>query len=735
MERELYCCTSQQRDGDSANITQDDQNLGSKPLKNISVQTGEEFSPEFLRDHSKSRGTPSMKDVDQIPKNIPIRRRRRDSETRLESSDFSPSKGYGFDVEYNTYLNGVSRHYREFQAGPEHQRKFSDDIDRAGPPFYSSDSPNSYQSYIEGSRYQDRPFSGKMKFLCSFGGRILPRPSDGKLRYVGGETRVISIRKNLTYFELLKKTTATCTHPHIIKYQLPGEDLDALVSVCSDEDLHHMIEEYHDLERTSQRLRLFLVSTCDPESPCSLEARTMQQSDADYQYVFAVNGMLDPSHQRSSSRESLSSHLGGILDGSPTLQRDFPTPFVHSDKKNGGSFSNLKAALSSSTSQPINVPKSYYIRGYEDATCPDGCEYTRKYTMDNSLVIGSPNKNSHMLESHATPTLLSHFRNPSTGFDSPTYHLGGFDERRGFLDALQRQDAERANLSLEERRDESHLSSVVERLPSIAVSNSSQEWVRQHKPIAQEKYQTLGNKDQLSPEIQDVNKEWIKKREATFDQNNENHATSDEYASDADFPTQRQNLAKIMCPPDSNRTSHVPISLSRVNRGNDSASSCNSVEDSREVWQELPGNYQLSQSELESPFKSQKSTNEWKHYISDAIDCRDEFSLGQEVSVHEEKMDNYHERRLKDSDHIVQKEKPGMDSNKKLNSRKSILLHSKSSDNCHETGMLVVGEEASSSVSHSKAIPHIRGEHVDGNESPGEETEAESASPESGHEV
>ena len=44
----------------------------------------------------------------------------------------------------------------------------------------------------------------------------------------------------------MRKTSAICNQPHTIKYQLPGEGLDALISVCSDEDLHHMIEEYQE---------------------------------------------------------------------------------------------------------------------------------------------------------------------------------------------------------------------------------------------------------------------------------------------------------------------------------------------------------------------------------------------------------------------------------------------------------------------------------------------------------
>jgi hypothetical protein len=37
--------------------------------------------------------------------------------------------------------------------------------------------------------------SGVIKFLCSYGGKILPRRHDSKLRYVGGHTRVLTIHR------------------------------------------------------------------------------------------------------------------------------------------------------------------------------------------------------------------------------------------------------------------------------------------------------------------------------------------------------------------------------------------------------------------------------------------------------------------------------------------------------------------------------------------------------------
>ena len=130
-----------------------------------------------------------------------------------------------------------------------------------------------------------------MKFLCSFGGRILPRPCDGKLRYVGGQTRILRIRKDISWQELMQKALQIYNQVHAIKYQLPGEDLDALVSVSSDEDLQNMMEECnHLLDREgSQKLRMFLFSMSDLED--AQFGLSSIGDDSEIQYVVAVNGM------------------------------------------------------------------------------------------------------------------------------------------------------------------------------------------------------------------------------------------------------------------------------------------------------------------------------------------------------------------------------------------------------------------------------------------------------------
>ncbi|CDO99407.1 unnamed protein product [Coffea canephora] len=400
------------------NVVPSDENCRHNSGLNVSLQTGEEFSEEFLRERLTPR-RPVIIDAFQQQQNrmgINIAQsrplvyedltgllglQRKDSESGTELSEFSPQGGgYALDAENRESFGGANRYRMEYTTtNGQQQGRLSDgsNIDRtlSGLSIYPSDSPYAYQPHNSGLGYTDGSFPGKMKFLCSFGGRILPRPKDGKLRYVGGETRIMSIRKNLTYSELVRKTAAICNQPHTIKYQLPGEDLDALISVSSDEDLHHMIEEYHDLERTSQRLRIFLISSNDPESPCSFEARTGPQGDADYQYVVAVNGMLDPSPWRSSSRESLGSQMGNALDSSP-VQRDSPISFHPLEVPDGGSSSNRmsnpsskvqvfntpqypsKSILSSSVSPvpvQINDPRSCYTKLYEDMTRSNAYEF------------------------------------------------------------------------------------------------------------------------------------------------------------------------------------------------------------------------------------------------------------------------------------------------------------------------------------------------------------------------
>ncbi|KAB2633302.1 hypothetical protein D8674_029549 [Pyrus ussuriensis x Pyrus communis] len=83
-----------------------------------------------------------------------------------------------------------------------------------------------------------------LKLLCSYGGKILPRHSDGTLRYVGGHNRVLSVDSSITYTELMVKLAELCGYSVELRCPLPNGDLETLISVKSDEDLANIIEEY-----------------------------------------------------------------------------------------------------------------------------------------------------------------------------------------------------------------------------------------------------------------------------------------------------------------------------------------------------------------------------------------------------------------------------------------------------------------------------------------------------------
>ncbi|OMO52255.1 Phox/Bem1p [Corchorus capsularis] len=142
----------------------------------------------------------------------------------------------------------------------------------------------------------DDSVSGKkVKFLCSFGGKILPRPSDGMLRYVGGQTRIISLRRDVSFNDFMQKMVDTYGQPVIVKYQLPDEDLDALVSISCSDDLDNMMDEYEKVvERSSDgsaKLRVFLFSASELDPSGMVQFGDLH--DSGQKYVEAVNGIID----------------------------------------------------------------------------------------------------------------------------------------------------------------------------------------------------------------------------------------------------------------------------------------------------------------------------------------------------------------------------------------------------------------------------------------------------------
>ncbi|KAG2638373.1 hypothetical protein PVAP13_2NG588100 [Panicum virgatum] len=157
----------------------------------------------------------------------------------------------------------------------------------AFPPFseiksQGSNKRNPQEIYDSGST--------RMKFLCNFGGRFLPRPIDGKLRYVGGEKHLIQISRGISWQGLISKTTKLIRQAHIVKYHLPGEQVNVLISVASDDDVHHMIDECIVLEESKERPAMYLFTDEDDEHHVHFVVGSSSDEDTEAKYIALING-------------------------------------------------------------------------------------------------------------------------------------------------------------------------------------------------------------------------------------------------------------------------------------------------------------------------------------------------------------------------------------------------------------------------------------------------------------
>ncbi|CAL9134421.1 unnamed protein product [Musa textilis] len=168
----------------------------------------------------------------------------------------------------------------------------------AGISSSASSSCASYSSFGDVSVKSTRPC---IKFLCSYGGKILPRYPDGKLRYAGGYTRV-AVGRSISFSELQVKLRELCGWGGTVslRCQLPTEDLDALVSVTSDDDLADLVEEYDIASRdrlSPLKIRAFLLLLLQNQSHHPSEPTASAMSPCTRPGIFAPTAMAAHEHQ------------------------------------------------------------------------------------------------------------------------------------------------------------------------------------------------------------------------------------------------------------------------------------------------------------------------------------------------------------------------------------------------------------------------------------------------------
>ncbi|XP_030516790.2 uncharacterized protein LOC115730297 [Rhodamnia argentea] len=211
-----------------------------------------------------------------------------------------------------------------------------------------------------------------------------------------------------------KLTTTQIDADMVLKYQVASEDLDALVSVRSDEDLKHMLDEYDRHESSGNpRLRAFLF----PANPTVIESQTafVEPQAQEQRYIDAINGIfrtvpnvkITPLHgnrttfsissacssPKSPSPDSCRSIDGGTAHETITFNgqhhgRRLPMSRVHSSPSLCSLGNNAPPNNSLGNRQCVHQHHHYHYPNYHKQPHP-GCYHTTRPPQDPHKGIGS----------------------------------------------------------------------------------------------------------------------------------------------------------------------------------------------------------------------------------------------------------------------------------------------------------------------------------------------------------
>ncbi|RAL44364.1 hypothetical protein DM860_011641 [Cuscuta australis] len=134
-----------------------------------------------------------------------------------------------------------------------------------------------------------RQNTSKIKIVVSFNGTFRRRPPEGRLRYTGGESKIISVDQSISFsrlkariFDLMVEANggAAVTSAFSLRYHLPDSQEDRpLVPVSSDEDVSSMFHEFLRLDYLGKPTRLWVfVCFDDLNSPPDFNAIPLKKT-------------------------------------------------------------------------------------------------------------------------------------------------------------------------------------------------------------------------------------------------------------------------------------------------------------------------------------------------------------------------------------------------------------------------------------------------------------------------
>lgn len=261
----------------------------------------------------------------------------------------------------------------------------------------------------------------RVRLMCSFGGKIQQRSHDNQLSYVGGDTRILAVDRNIRFASMVEKLSSLWGNSVSFKYQLPNEDLDALVSVTNDEDMENMMVENDRLQKMScrsSRLRLFVFpDRHDETSPESNFGALVEERKRENWFVDAHNvGLVNRSESagargpwvknmpdflfglggngveddRDSGRRGYSGHETNSKDQEVYMGRELRLPETGNYPRSGHS------SIDSTASAPARLNSTHH-KPVDSSTVPE--IGTRKGATDR---MANTNTNTQKQEQHAS---------------------------------------------------------------------------------------------------------------------------------------------------------------------------------------------------------------------------------------------------------------------------------------------------------------------------------------------
>ncbi|XP_074269984.1 uncharacterized protein LOC141592975 [Silene latifolia] len=203
-----------------------------------------------------------------------------------------------------------------------------------------------------------------VRLMCSFGGKIVPRPHDNQLRYVGGDTRIVAVHRTTTYNALIAKLSKLVNGiDFTVKYQLPNEDLDALITVSNDEDIDNMLDEFDRLTITTTTTAATITSNNNINNN---NINNSSSGSSNNNRVVRLRLFLFPTSLSRETSEidtnSRTSSIASLLDGSKKRENWFL------DALNGGGAA-LERRRSEASSIVSEVPD--YLFGLDNSDDTD----------------------------------------------------------------------------------------------------------------------------------------------------------------------------------------------------------------------------------------------------------------------------------------------------------------------------------------------------------------------------